>query len=110
MALSFGVQDWVEGGVITAVIILNVTIGFVQEYRAEQQMDSLRALSSPTANVLRNGNVDAIASAEVVPGDVVLVKTGDTIPADLRLFESFNLECDEKILTGEVCVHSAFLE
>ncbi|KAF2754818.1 Na+-exporting ATPase [Pseudovirgaria hyperparasitica] len=101
MALSYGVQDWVEGGVITAVIIINVVIGFVQEFRAEQQMDSLRALSSPTAMVLRDGKVDAIASAEVVPGDVIQLKTGDTVPADLRLFEVMNLECDEKILTGE---------
>lgn len=102
MALSYGVEDYIEGAVITAVIILNVVIGFVQEFRAEQQMDSLRALSSPTATVLRDGNVDAIPSAEVVPGDVVLIKTGDTIPADVRIFDSMNLECDEKILTGEV--------
>ncbi|EON66813.1 hypothetical protein W97_06215 [Coniosporium apollinis CBS 100218] len=101
MALSYGVQDWVEGGVITAVIILNISIGFYQEFQAEKKMDSLRALSSPTATVLRGGNIDSIASAEVVPGDVVLFKTGDTIPADVRLFESMNLECDEKILTGE---------
>lgn len=64
-------------------------------------MDSLRALSSPTASVLRNGNIESIPSAEVVPGDIVVIKTGDTIPADLRIFESMNLECDEKILTGE---------
>jgi P-type Na+/K+ transporter len=102
LALSFGVSDYIEGGVITAVVILNVAIGFMQEYRAEQQMDSLRALSSPTATVLRNGSVDFIPSGQVVPGDIVLVKTGDTIPADIRLFESMNLECDEKILTGEV--------
>jgi P-type Na+/K+ transporter len=107
LALSFGVKDYIEGGVITAVVILNVTIGFIQEYRAEQQMDSLRALSSPTANVLRDGNIDAIPSAEVVPGDIVHIKTGDTIPADVRLIEAMNLECDEKILTGEVCLKSA---
>ncbi|KAB2580820.1 putative potassium sodium efflux p-type atpase protein [Lasiodiplodia theobromae] len=101
MALSYGVSDYVEGGVITAVIVLNVLIGFYQEYQAEKKMDSLRALSSPTATVLRNGVVDAIPSAEVVPGDIVQIKTGDTIPADIRIFEAMNLECDEKILTGE---------
>ncbi|PSK42741.1 potassium/sodium efflux P-type ATPase, fungal-type [Elsinoe australis] len=101
MALSYGVQDWIEGGVITAVIIINVTIGFFQEFKAEKKMDGLRALSSPSANVLRDGEVDTIPSAEVVPGDIVQIKTGDTIPADLRLFETMNLECDEKILTGE---------
>ncbi len=101
MALSFGVEDWVEGGVITAVIILNVSIGFYQEFQAEKKMDSLRALSSPSATLLRDGNIITIPSPEVVPGDVVLLKTGDTVPADLRLFEAMNLECDEKILTGE---------
>lgn len=65
-------------------------------------MDSLRSLSSPSAAVLRDGKIETIPSVEVTPGDVVQIKTGYTIPADLRLFESMNLECDEKILTGEV--------
>lgn len=64
-------------------------------------MDSLRSLSSPSAAVLRDGHIEVIPSAEVVPGDIVQVKTGDTIPADLRLIDAMNLECDEKILTGE---------
>ena len=55
MALSFGVTDYIEGGVLAAVIILNVAIGFFQEFKAEKKMDSLRALSSPTASVLRDG-------------------------------------------------------
>lgn len=101
MALSYGVTDYVEGGVITAVIVLNVVIGFYQEFQAEKKMDSLRSLSSPSAAVLRDGSVDTIPSAEVVPGDIVRIKAGDTIPADLRLFDAMNLECDEKILTGE---------
>ncbi|KAI9845990.1 MAG: Na+ ATPase [Sclerophora amabilis] len=102
MALSYGVSDYIEGGVITAVILLNVFIGFYQEFRAEQKMDSLRSLSSPSAAVLRNGGVeDTVPSAEVVPGDIVMLRTGDTVPADLRLFDVMNLECDEKILTGE---------
>ncbi|KAL8667340.1 MAG: hypothetical protein Q9168_007289 [Polycauliona sp. 1 TL-2023] len=101
MALSYGVTDYIEGGVITAVIVLNVAIGFYQEFQAEKKMDSLRALSSPTAAVLRDGHISTVPSGEVVPGDIVQVKTGDTIPADLRLIEAMNLECDEKILTGE---------
>ncbi|KAL9002647.1 MAG: hypothetical protein Q9180_009956, partial [Flavoplaca navasiana] len=63
--------------------------------------DSLRALSSPSAAVLRDGHIETIPSGEVVPGDIVHIKTGDTVPADLRLIEAMNLECDEKILTGE---------
>ena len=101
LALSYGVNDYVEGGVITAVVIGNVCIGFYQEFQAEKKMDALRALSSPTASVLRNGNLVSIPAVELVPGDIVAIKTGDTVPADLRIFDSMNLECDEKILTGE---------
>ena len=101
LALSYGVSDYIEGGVITAVVIGNVLIGFYQEFQAEKKMDALRALSSPSAVVLRSGNIENIPTAEVVPGDVVILKTGDTVPADIRLFECMNLECDEKILTGE---------
>jgi Na+-exporting ATPase len=60
MALSFGVGDYIEGGVLAAVIVLNVSIGFFQELSAEKKMDSLRALSSPSAQVLRDGKIDVI--------------------------------------------------
>ncbi|KAK1759172.1 calcium-transporting ATPase 3 [Echria macrotheca] len=101
MGLSFGVKDYVEGGVLAAVIVLNVSIGFRQEYGAEKKMDALRALSSPSASVLRDGKTIVIPNAEVVPGDVVNLKMGDTVPADLRLFDAMNLNCDEQSLTGE---------
>ncbi|KAI1070605.1 potassium/sodium eff [Fusarium irregulare] len=101
MALSFGIKDYIEGGVLVFVIVLNVTIGFWQEYRAEKRMDALRALSSPSAMVLRDGKTQVISNPEVVPGDIVLLKMGDTVPADLRLFEAMNLACEEGQLTGE---------
>ncbi|KAL2139709.1 hypothetical protein VTI28DRAFT_4842 [Corynascus sepedonium] len=101
MALSFGVSDYIEGGVLAAVIVLNVSIGFYQEYGAEKKMDALRALSSPSANVLRDGKAIVIPNAQVVPGDIVTLKMGDTVPADVRLFEAMNLTCDESSLTGE---------
>lgn len=101
MALSYGVEDFIEGAVITAVIILNIAIGFYQEFQAEKKMDALRSLSAPSADVVRDGNQMTIPSREVVPGDIVSIKTGDTVPADLRLFDVMNLECDEAILTGE---------
>ncbi|KAI1351218.1 ATPase [Xylaria sp. FL0043] len=101
LALSFAVGDYVEGGVLAAVIILNVSIGFFQEYGAEKKMDALRALSSPSAMVLRDGRTEVIANAQVVPGDIVILKMGDTIPADVRLFEAMNLAADEQSLTGE---------
>jgi Na+-exporting ATPase len=101
MALSFGVADYIEGGVLAAVIVLNVSIGFYQEYGAEKKMDALRALSSPSASVLRDGKTIVIPNAEVIPGDVINLKMGDTVPADVRLFEAMNLNCDESSLTGE---------
>ncbi|KAF8639443.1 hypothetical protein AX16_010298 [Volvariella volvacea WC 439] len=101
LALSYGVGDYIEGSVIAAVIILNTTVGFFQEYRAEKTMDSLRQLSSPTAVVIRNGESIPIPAKNVVPGDVVMIKTGDVIPADLRLVSISNLEVSEQLLTGE---------
>ncbi|KAL2105727.1 hypothetical protein VUR80DRAFT_7844 [Thermomyces stellatus] len=78
-----------------------MVIGFWQEYSADERMDSLRALSSPSATVLRNGNTPVIPNAELVPGDIVLLKKGDSIPDDLRIFEATNLSCDEFSPTGE---------
>ncbi|KAL0570051.1 hypothetical protein V5O48_011906 [Marasmius crinis-equi] len=102
MALSYGVQDWVEGAVITAVIAINVLVGFFQEYKAEKSMDALRSLSSPTANVIRNGGEHiSVPAKNVVPGDIVNIKMGDVVPADLRLISVSNLEVDEALLTGE---------
>lgn len=101
MALSFGVSDYIEGAVLAAVIILNVSIGFYQEYGAEKKMDALRALSSPSASVLRDGKTIVVSNPEVVPGDIVHLKMGDTVPADLRMFDTMNLNCDEQSLTGE---------
>ncbi|KAG8734804.1 hypothetical protein FRC10_011406 [Ceratobasidium sp. 414] len=100
-ALSWGVQDFVEGAVITAVILLNVTVGFIQEYKAEKTMDSLRSLSSPTALVIRGGEAKIVPSRHVVPGDIVMVKLGDVVPADMRIVTVANVECDEALLTGE---------
>ncbi|KAF8992359.1 sodium transport ATPase [Cyathus striatus] len=101
MALSYGVQDFIEGSVIAAVIVLNTTVGFFQEYRAEKTMDSLRQLSSPSAVVIRNGESTTIPAKTVVPGDIVLIKAGDVVPADLRLISVSNLEVSEQLLTGE---------
>ncbi|KAI0151797.1 hypothetical protein GGR57DRAFT_513753 [Xylariaceae sp. FL1272] len=99
--LSFVVKDYIEGGVLLGVIFLNAFIGFYQEFGAEKKMDALRLLSSPSATVLRDGKTSVIANPEVVPGDIILLKMGDTIPADLRLFEAMNLAADEQSLTGE---------
>ncbi|KAL8805078.1 MAG: hypothetical protein Q9182_002168 [Xanthomendoza sp. 2 TL-2023] len=101
MAVSFGISSYIEGGVITAVIILNIIVGFFQEFNAEKTMDALRSLSSSTAVAVRAGNTQVVPTAEIVPGDTVELKTGDTVPAGLRLFEAMNFETDEALLTGE---------
>ncbi|KAL4763635.1 cation-translocating P-type ATPase [Aspergillus foveolatus] len=101
MAVSFGIQSWIEGGVISAVIILNIVVGFFQEYAAEKTMESLHSLSSPTGTVSRDGETFSVPSAEIVPGDMVELRTGDTVPADIRLVEAVNFETDEALLTGE---------
>jgi P-type E1-E2 ATPase len=84
MAVSFAIQSWIEGGVITAIIILNIVVGFMQEFKAEKTMDSLRSLSSPTATAVRDGKTITVPTIEIVPGDMVEMKTGDTVPADVR--------------------------
>lgn len=84
MAVSFGINSWIEGGVVAAVIMLNIVVGFWQEFNAEKTMDSLKSLSSPTASAIRDSENITIPTVEIVPGDMVELKTGDTVPADLR--------------------------
>lgn len=99
--ISFAIKDWITGGVIAFIIGLNIVIGGWQEFKAEKTMGSLKNLSSPTARVIRNGEDNTIQAEDVVPGDIVIVKVGDTIPADLRLVDTSNFETDEALLTGE---------
>lgn len=101
MCIALGIRDWISGGVIAFVVILNVGVGFYQEAKAELTMGLLRSLSSPSAVVIRDGHAATIPAEDVVPGDIVKITNGDTIPADLRLFEASNLEADEALLTGE---------
>jgi len=84
MVVSLAIKSWIEGGVVAGVIVLNIVVGFMQELKAEKTMNGLRALSSPTANVVRDGNSMNVPTAELVPGDMVELKLGDTVPADLR--------------------------
>ncbi|OTA98061.1 hypothetical protein M426DRAFT_17804 [Hypoxylon sp. CI-4A] len=101
MALSFAINDFIEGGVIAAVISLNIIVGFIQDYRAEQTIQSLYALSAPTCKVIRPEQITAVKAETLVKGDVVLLNVGDIIPADLRYIDGLNLSTDEALLTGE---------
>lgn len=99
IALLLG--DVVEAAAIAVVLLLNGLLGFVNEYRAEQSMEALRALEVPLASVLRDGTTREVPSADLVSGDVVVLETGDRVPADGRLIESWSLRLDESTLTGE---------
>jgi len=93
--------QWVDTGVILGVVVINAFIGFIQEGKAERALDALRDLLSPQATVVRDGRPRAVPGTELVPGDVVLLQSGDRVPADLRLFHQKNLRLDESMLTGE---------
>lgn len=92
---------WVDAGVILAVVVINAVIGFVQEGRAEQALDAIRKMLSLHATVMREGKRRTIDAVELVPGDIVVLASGDKVPADLRLVEVKTLRVDEAALTGE---------
>lgn len=102
MAISFGIDDYIEGGVITAVILLNIFVGFWQDYRAEKTIESLKKLTAPEATVTRNGIPDQkVKATDLVPGDIVQLNVGSIVPADLRLIDGVNAFTNEAFLTGE---------
>ncbi|MBI4044609.1 MAG: HAD-IC family P-type ATPase [Candidatus Diapherotrites archaeon] len=100
-ALSFIIQDYLEGIAIYAILLINAALGFVQEYKAEKSLEALKKMTALKATVIRGGRPAEVDCREIVPGDVVLLHTGDKVPADLRLVEAVNLKIDEAILTGE---------
>lgn len=99
--ISMATGDVESTLVIFAVIIMNAILGTVQNVKAEQSLNSLKALSSPNAKVIRNGVKVEIPSREVVPGDIVVLEAGDLVVADGRIIESFSLQVNESALTGE---------
>ncbi|WP_374344214.1 cation-transporting P-type ATPase [Azonexus sp.] len=91
----------VDTGVILGVVVINALIGFVQEGKAEKSLDAIRRMLSLRASVLRDGRRTEIPAEELVPGDIVLIASGDKVPADLRLLDTRNLRIEEAALTGE---------
>ena len=100
-ALSFLLGHGVESIVIAVIVLFAVLLGFVQEYRAERAIEALREMAAPTASVLRDGREEAVPTRDVVPGDIVLLRSGDRVPGDARVVESVNLMAEEAPLTGE---------
>ena len=96
-----GLSGMTDTIIILVVIIANAIIGVLQENKAEKSLEALQKLSSHVAKVMRNGKLLTIPSRELVPGDVVILETGDYVPADLRIIEAVNLKAQESALTGE---------
>jgi len=92
---------WVDAAIIFAVVVLNALLGFIQEGKAEKALDSIRNMLSAEARTVRGGETRLIPAEQLVPGDVVLLESGDKIPADLRLLDAKNLRTEEAALTGE---------
>lgn len=106
-AIISGVIGYIEGEGITdsiiilIVVILNAVIGVIQENKAEKSLEALQKLSAHVSKVIRNGKMEVIPAKELVPGDIVVLDTGDYVPADLRIIEAVNLKSQEASLTGE---------
>ena len=94
-------QEWVDSGVIMAVILVNAVVGFLQESKAEAAIESLRRIVTTESTVVRDGQAMRVRSQEIVPGDIVRLQSGDKVPADLRLINLRDMQIDESALTGE---------
>lgn len=99
--ISLLLGDYLEATVIMAIVVLNAALGVMQESKAEQALSTLQKMAAPEACVIRDGRRQTIPAREVAPGDIVLLETGNYVPADVRLIESVNLRIEEAALTGE---------
>jgi magnesium-transporting ATPase (P-type) len=100
---------WVDTVVILGVAVINSLIGHIQESNAEKSLKSIRNMLSSEARVIRSGNHETIPTTEIVPGDIIVLRAGDRIPADMRLIEAHNLRVEEAILTGESTVVDKYI-
>jgi magnesium-transporting ATPase (P-type) len=93
--------EWLDTGVIAAVVLVNAVVGFIQEGKAEEALEGIRRLLSLEAEVIREGDRHTIPAEELVPGDIVRLESGDRVPADIRIVTARNLRLEEAVLTGE---------
>ena len=99
--ISILIGDVVDATMILIIVVLNAIFGFAQEYRAEKALEALKKMATPHAKVMRNNEVMEVLSTTVVPGDVLVLETGDKVSADARIISSSSLKVDESMLTGE---------
>ncbi|MCX8129091.1 MAG: calcium-translocating P-type ATPase, SERCA-type [Clostridia bacterium] len=99
--ISAFMGEMTEAITIIAIVVVNAVLGFVQEYKTEKTMEALKGLAAPTARVIRDGELLDIPAEQIVPGDLVVLETGDRVPADATLIEANSLQLDEALLTGE---------
>jgi Ca2+-transporting ATPase len=99
--ISLVLGDTINAGIILLVIIINVIVGFWQEFKTSQALEALQKIVIHKAKIIREGEEKIILTKDLVPGDIVLLSAGDKIPADLRLFKTNNLKINEAVLTGE---------
>lgn len=100
-AISILLREWEDMGIILIVVLLNGTVGVIQEGKAQKALEALKDLAAPHALVCRDGKVREIEARKLVPGDLVFLDTGRQVPADIRLTEAVNLKVEESALTGE---------
>lgn len=93
--------EYLDAITIIAIVVMNAVLGFAQEYRAEKSLNALKEMASPEATVLRDGRWRRVQAAELVPGDVVSIESGDRVPADVRILDTHSLQVEESALTGE---------
>lgn len=101
VGLSAFLGEGIDAIVIGAIVLFASGLGFIQEYRAERSMEALKRMAAHVATVIRRGEEQEIPTRELVPGDIIVLRTGDRIPADARIIEAANLKVDEASLTGE---------
>jgi P-type Ca2+ transporter type 2C len=101
IALSLAIGETVDAVIILIIVFASAILGFTQEYRSEKAVEALKKMTAPTALVIRDGREIRIPAIELVPGDFIVLSTGDKIPADARLIEAHNLKIEEAALTGE---------
>lgn len=96
-----GTGDYFDSIIIIAIVIFNGIMGLIQEAKAEKSIEALKKMSAPVAKVRRNGKISTVNGEDIVPGDIVILETGNYIPADIRLINTYNLKVEESSLTGE---------